>query len=491
MEMEYEQPLRILILAAEIVPFVKVGGLADVVGALPKALAAFGHDVRLAMPRYGQVDPERFKLSTVLDSVTVDMTKYSVQVSVRQGSIGEDIPVYMIDAPRYFERENIYGYTDDGERFILFCRATLEAIRALDWSPDIIHCNDWHTGIVPNWMHTIYRDDPFYSDSATAYTIHNLAYHGIFGYRILEVAGVAAQGFLYPQIAELANVVDIMGRGILFADAITTVSERYAQEILTPTFGERLDHLLRSRHDRLFGILNGIDYQEFNPATDRYIPQQFDIHSLDKRAENKRALQERAHLPVNADVPLIAMISRITDQKGFDLLAQIAEPLLAQGVQFVILGIGDQHYHEMFRNLAIRHPEQVASFLTFNSELAQCIYAGSDMFLMPSRFEPCGLGQLIAMRYGSVPIVRAVGGLADTVQEYDPRTGEGNGFTFTNYDPWELFAAIVRALEVYRSKDIWRTLQPRGMNADHSWHASALRYVEVYHNALAFHKSGK
>jgi starch synthase len=489
--MQHEQPLKVLILAAEIVPFAKVGGLADVVGALPKALHELGHDVRLVMPRYRQVDPQRFQLSTVAENVSVSIGNFQVQVCVRQGEIGDHIPVYMIDAPRFFDRENIYGYTDDGERFILFCRAALEAMRTLSWSPDILHCNDWHTGIVPNWMHTIYRDDPFFADTATVYTIHNLAYQGIFGYRILEVAGVAANGFLYPQIAELANVVDIMARGILFADAITTVSERYAQEILTPTFGEKLDHLLRSRRDRLFGILNGIDYQEINPATDRYIHTQFDANSLDRRAENKVALQQQAHLPVREDVPLLAMISRLTDQKGFDLLSQIAQPLLSQGVQLVVLGIGDQHYHEMFQNLAARYPDQVAIFLTFNAELAQRIYAGSDMFLMPSRFEPCGLSQLIAMRYGSVPIVRSVGGLADTVQEYDPRTGEGNGFTFTNYDPWELFAAIIRALEVYRFKDAWRGLQLRGMAADHSWHASALRYVEVYHNALAFHKGGK
>src|SRR6266852_2286419 len=326
--MEYERPLRVLILAAEIVPFAKVGGLADVVGALPKSLQALGHDVRLVMPRYGQIDPQRFNLSTVLDSTDVNMNSFREKVNVRQGSIGDAIPVYMIDAPRYFDRENIYGYTDDGERFILFCRGILEAMRTLDWAPDIIHCNDWPTGIVPNWMHTVYRDDPFFANTATAYTIHNLAYQGIFGYRILEVAGVAAGGFLYPQIAELANVVDIMGRGILFADAITTVSERYAQEILTPTFGEKLDHLLRSRRERLFGILNGIDYQEMNPATDRYIHTCFDRETLDKRAENKRVLQERAHLPVKSGVPLIAMISRLADQKGFDLLAQIIQPLL-------------------------------------------------------------------------------------------------------------------------------------------------------------------
>lgn len=488
---ELERPLRILVLAAEVVPFAKVGGLADVVGALPKALHGLGHDVRVAMPRYGQVNPERFHLTPLLDAVTVNIAQFQEQARILQGSIGDDIPVYMVDAPRYFDRENIYGYMDDGERFILFCRAAIEAVRQLDWSPDIIHCNDWQTGIVPNWMHTVYHSDPFFTNTASVYTIHNLAYQGIFGYRILEVAGVATGGFLYPQIVELANVVDIMGRGILFADAITTVSERYAQEILTPTFGEKLDPLLRARRDRLYGILNGIDNQELNPATDRHIRVNYEISTLDRRAENKKALQERARLPVNPDVPLIGMISRLADQKGFDLLSQITQPLLAQGIQLVVLGIGDQHYHEMFQNLAARYPEQVAIFLTFNSELAQWIYAGSDMFLMPSRFEPCGLGQLIAMRYGSVPIVHSVGGLADTVQEYDPRTGQGNGFVFDAYDPWELFAAIVRAIELFRFKEIWRTLQKRGMTADHSWHASAMQYVDVYRDAIEFHTSGK
>src|SRR5258708_28251678 len=235
--------LKILILAAEAVPFAKVGGLADVVGALPKALQELGHDVRLVMPRYGQIKPERFELTTILNSVKVDMARFQEQVCICQGTIGEGIPVYIIDAPRYFDRENIYGYTDDGERFILFCRAALEAMRTLDWTPDIIHCNDWQTGIVPNWMHTFYRDDPFFANTATAYTIHNLAYQGIFGYRILEVAGVVAGGFLYPPIVELANVVDIFGRGLLFFDAITTVTERSCPQIVPPPFPLVYDHL--------------------------------------------------------------------------------------------------------------------------------------------------------------------------------------------------------------------------------------------------------
>jgi starch synthase len=486
-----QQPLNILILAAEIVPFAKVGGLADVVGALPKELQALGHDVRLVMPRYRQVDPQRFHLKTILEAVPVSMGTYKTQVSICEGAIGDHIPVYFIDAPRYFDRENIYGYTDDGERFILFCRAALEAARALDWKPDIVHCNDWHTGIVPNWMHTVYRDDPFFNNTATVYTIHNLAYQGIFGYRLLEVAGVASNGFLYPQIAELAHVVDIMGRGILFADAVTTVSERYAQEILTPTFGERLDHLLRSRRDRLFGILNGIDYQEIDPTTDHYIHTHFESDSLEVRAANKADLQQYAQFPQKPEVPVISMISRLADQKGLDLVAKIIQPLLSQGIQFIVLGVGDQHYHELFQSLAARYPEQVAVFLTFNAELAQRIFAGSDMFLMPSRFEPCGTSQMVAMRYGCVPIVRSVGGLADTVREYNPVTGEGNGFTFNDYDAWEFFAAIVRALALYRFKDTWQAIQKQGMEADHSWRNSAARYVEVYQNALAFHQRGK
>jgi starch synthase len=485
--MQSEPSLKVLILAAEIVPFAKVGGIANVVGALPKALQALGHDVRLVMPRYRQVEQKRFQLSTVIETIFITMGNYQVPVSICQGEIGDHIPVYMIDAPRYFDRENIYGYTDDGERFILFCRAALEAMRALNWSPDIVHCNDWHTGIIPNWINTVYRDDPFYAHTASVYTIHNLASQGIFGYRLLEVAGVAESGFLYPQLTE--NVVDIMGRGILFSDAVTTVSERYAQEILTPTFGEKLDHLLRSRRDRLFGILNGVDYQEIDPATDRYIHTQFDAGSLEKRLENKLALQQQAHLPLKEDVPVLAMISRLADQKGFDLLARIFEHLLTQGIQFVLVGVGDQHYHAMFRSMAERYPKQVAVFLTFNTELEQRVFAGSDIFLMPSRFEPCGLNQMIAMRYGCVPIVRHVGGLADTVQEYDPLTGTGNGFAFEDYSPWDFFAAIIRAITVYRFKDVWRTLQLHGMAADHSWQASATRYVEVYRNALKYHNS--
>ena len=476
-------PLRILFIASEGVPYIKTGGLADVIGALPRALCRLGHDVRVALPRYKTIDPERWQLKTVHTDLPVPMNQETETVNVLETPPGEGVPFYFIDNEHYFGREKLYGYNDDGERFILFCRAVLEFVRTAGWAPDIIHCNDWHTAIVPNWTKTIYRDDPLLSSAATVYTIHNLAFQGIFGYRILEVAGVAEEGFLYPEVLELANVVDLMGRGILFADAISTVSPRYAREILTPEFGERLDPVLRDRKDRLYGILNGIDARVYDPATDPYITAHYDAFSLEKRPANKRTLQEIARLPVSDRTPIIGIISRLSDQKGFDLLDQVAIPLLEQGIQLIVSGTGDQHYHSMFQRLALRYPRQVTVQLTFNAEMSQRIYAGSDMLLMPSRFEPCGLTQMLAMRYGSIPIVHRTGGLADTVQEFNPTANTGNGFAFTRYDPFHLFAAVMRALEVYKFPEVWQDLMQRAMLADYSWDASAEQYVALYRRA--------
>lgn len=488
-----EQKLKILYLAAEVVPFAKTGGLADVAGSLPKAIKALGHDIRVAMPRYGRINIEKFGLQLVLENLLVPMDQEKEPVKIFQGTLGKDVPVYFIDNDRYFNRESIYMYPDDAERFILFSRAALEMLKPLNFKPHIIHCNDWHTALIPNWLKTIYRDDPFYFEIATVYTIHNLAYQGIFGYRVLEIAGLDEYGFLYhPDMADLNNVVDFMARGIYFADVISTVSPRYAQEILTPEYGERLDPLLRDRRDRLFGILNGIDYETFNPATDPYIAVNYDASSLDKRVQNKLALQEEARLPKNPDIPLIGMISRLTDQKGLDILVDILDHLFDNfEVQFVLLGTGEQHYHDVLRAIAKRYPQNMGLFLTFNAPLAQRIYAGTDMFLMPSRFEPCGLGQMIAMRYGSVPIVRATGGLADTVKDYNPITGEGTGFVFERYDRWALFATIVRALERYKNPQEWRRIQLQGMKVDFSWETSARKYEDLYYKALASKKDLK
>lgn len=478
--------LKILMLASEVVPFAKTGGLADVAGALPKAIHALGHDIRVAMPRYGRIKLDKFELQEMLPPFDVPIHHATEPARLLRASIGVDIPVYMVDSPKYFDREGIYMYPDDADRFIFFCRAVLEALKLLEWQPDVIHCNDWHTAIVPNWLNTIYKNDPFFSDVVTVYTIHNLAYQGIFGYRVLEIAGLDEWGFIYhPEMADLNEVVDLMGRGIYWADVVNTVSETYAQEILTPEFGERLDPLLRDRRDRLFGILNGVDYETASPDSDPHIAANYGAATLDRKLENKLALQREAKLPEDAKVPVIGVISRLTASKGFDILGDVIDHVLDLGVQCVLMGTGDQHYHDLFSRMVRQYPHQAAIFLTFNAPLAQRIYAGSDMFLMPSRFEPCGTSQMVAMRYGSVPVVRATGGLADTVQDYDPRTGQGNGFVFKEYDRWALFAAVVRAVEIYKHQDAWRQIQLRGMSADFSWEQSARKYVDLYHRAIA------
>ena len=440
------------------------------------------------MPRYGRIDPERFGLKETLPAFPGPMDAQTEQAAIMQGSIAPGLPIYMVDNSKYYDRDSIYMYPDDAERFIFFCRTSLEMLGHLGWCPDIIHYIDRRQCFLPNWLKTIYKDDPFFAHTATVYTIHNLAYQGVVGYRVLEIAGIDEYGFMYhPELANLAEVVDLMARGIYFADVINTVSETYAREILTPELGENLDPLLRDRSDRLFGILNGIDYEIMNPGTDQHIAQTFDANTLDKRVANKLALQEEANLAQDPAKPLIGIISRLTDQKGFDILGDVIDHLLDLDLQFVLLGTGDMHYHEMFSRIAQTYPGKAAIFLTFNAAFAQRIYAGTDMFLMPSRFEPCGLGQMIAMRYGSVPIVRATGGLADTVQDYNPQTGEGNGFSFAPYDRWALFAAVVRALETYKHKDTWHKLQVSGMTADFSWNASARKYVDLYRHALAVH----
>jgi len=451
-----------------------------------------GHDARLALPKYKEINAAKFGLAKSLDSLPVPAGPDHELVSVFE-SVVDGVPAYLVGNDKYFGREEVYGYDDDGERFVFFCRAALEMLQKLDWQPDVIHCNDWHTGIVPNWLKTIYKNDPFLAHTATAFTIHNLAYQGVFGPQLLRFADLAHYGLIYhPTDEGLSRVVILMARGILFADVINAVSARYAQEIITPEYGERLDPILARRQDRLFGILNGLDYEVWNPATDPDISVNYDIASLDQRIENKLALQRETGLPQNPDIPLVGMISRLADQKGFDILAEASEQLrsgnglMEMDLQFVLLGTGEERYHRIFANVAKKYQGQAAVFLKFDGALARRIYAGSDAFLMPSRFEPCGLGQLIAMRYGSVPIVRSTGGLADTVQDYDPATGQGNGFAFSEYSEEALLAAVKRAVETYRVKDAWRTLMERGMRADFSWQASARKYAELYHKAVKF-----
>jgi starch synthase len=479
-------PLKILFLSAELAPIAKVGGLADVADALPKALRHLKQDVRVMLPRYGCI-PMDFPLSPVVQSLTIPLKLPHSYVSVHKGLVPDTTPLYLIDSPYYFDRDRIYSYPDDGERFLLFCRAALEAIKRLGWSPDIIHCNDWHTAIVPNWLRTIYKHDTFFHRTATVYTIHTMAAQGTFGYDLLQTAEVVEPDFrwLYPSAAKLPDVLNLAARGIFFAERVTTVSPTYAQEILTEEQGAGLEALLRARarSGMLSGILNGIDTEEYNPATDPALPEalRFDAGHLDRRVSLKAELQREAGFRSSPSVPVLGMVTRLAEQKGIDLLNSAMADLMTLGVQMVVLGSGAAEYHKLVDGWRERYPQQVYVDHTFNEPLARLIYAGSDLFLMPSRFEPCGLAQMIALRYGSIPIVHSTGGLVDTVEDCDTSGRTGNGFSFRDYTASAFLDTINRALRILRSSsDDWHRLMVRAMSADFSWEKSAAQYLELY-----------
>ncbi len=487
----HHEPLKILLVAAEVAPFAKVGGLADVAGALPKALKAMGHDVRVVMPRYGSIDVEKYGLRRIVSNLGVPLAHQPVNADVLEGRIAGEVPVYFIENQQFFGRDGMYGFWDDDARFIYFSRAALEMLRPLDFRPDVIHVNDWHTAVIPNMLARLYAGDPFYADMATVLTIHNLAFQGVFGYGALHLADLEQWGLIKPGMPGLDDIVNLLGRGLYFADVVNTVSNRYAEEILTPEYGEKMDPLLSLFRAKLHGIINGIDYDVFNPLTDASLAAPYDIASIEKKVENKLALQKEVGLPQDPEIPVIGLISRLYDQKGLDLIANIMWGLMRLNLQLVVLGAGDARYEEMFRSSARDNAQKVSATIGFKPVLAQQIYAGSDMFLMPSRFEPCGLGQLISLRYGTIPIVRATGGLADTIDDWDPVRQTGNGFVFTAYDHWDLFAQVVRALETFRQAPLWRRLQANAMSTDVSWANSAEKYVGLYRAAMGNHAESR
>ena len=483
-----EKPLRILYLAAEVEPFAKTGGLAEVAGALPQALRQRGHDLRVSMPRYGHVDPASWNLKPALPSYTVAHGRGQEEAQVFAGHLpASDVPIWLIDNPKFFGSPEIYLGDQDAERFIFWARASLEAARLLDWVPDIIHSNDWHAAIVPNWLRTTHRRQQFFRSTATVYTIHTLAYRGVFGQRVLETAGVDAFGFItHPDLPSLNRVVDLMSRGIYYANIINTVSPTHAQEILTPAFGEGLDPLLRDRRDRLYGILNGVDYSRYNPATDTTIAAPYAADDLSGKLQNKAALQTLARLPVDPDIPVYCFIGRLNDQKGLALLQEALELLAGHhAMQIIILGTGDERYHHWLHWLREQHPEQVQVFFTFNEQLARQCYAGSDVLLMPSLVEPCGTNQLIALRYGTLPLVHAVGGLNDTVEDIDVYQQRGTGFVFHEPQTQALFGTFLRTFQLYRQPALWQAAMRRAMLQDWSWQRSAQLYDDLYRRALA------
>ncbi len=480
------RPLRILFLSAEVAPFAKAGGLADVCGSLPKALAAFGHDVRVIMPAYAPVEAAlhagRLGVRPHPATLRVPMGTEAVPAGVLEATLpGSSVVVWFVaEAQRFGSRPFFYGYNDDAYRFAFFSRAALDlTIAALGWRPDIVHAHDWHTAPAITWLATTGQHDARYAGLATVFTIHNLRHQGTAPWDVFRYLGVLSHSL----VEERYGQVNFMARGVYHATMITTVSPTYAREIMTREGGSGLDALLRYRHFDVHGILNGLDYEVWDPAADRHLAVTFDATTLEKRAANKRVLQARAGLALRDDIPLVGMVTRLDGQKGLDVTGHVLHLLLnghAGEAQCVVLGSGEASYEGMLRHLAGYHRGKMTAFLGYDAELAPLIYGGSDIFLMPSLFEPCGLGQLIAMRYGSVPVVRATGGLADTVRD------GVTGFSFSNYSADDFWHALRGALHIYRvDPDCWRALQRQGMTADFSWPASARAYQQVYEWAIA------
>jgi starch synthase len=473
---------KVLFVAAEANPLAKAGGLGDVVGSLPRALRQAGHDVRITIPRYSSINLESYQ-AIRQGKFTVPFMGRQEEISIVQVLLKDVVPVYVLENRSYFDRPAIYGENDDLERFLLFSMAAMEVPKKLNWQPDILHCHDWHAGMVAPLLKIAHRNDTFYSLCASIFTIHNLAYQGCFDNFFAERASL--YGYMPPlEDPYRDKCYSMTGLGIYHSDFVSTVSKTYAREILTPEYGEGLETLLQKRQDSLIGILNGIDYEQFNPSTDRIIAANYDINSLDRRITNKTALQEKAGLPVNPAIPVLGFAGRLVEQKGIDLLVDgtgALESLLVEtDIQFVLQGVGDAKYEESFKKLESIHPNKVRAFTTLDFSLAQLIFAGSDMFLVPSRFEPCGLTPLVAMCYGSIPVVRRTGGMAETVGGCSPELSACLGFVFEQYDAGELLRTLKEALTAFKSKSQWRKLMVRAMQADFSWKPSVPKYEILY-----------
>lgn len=471
--------MKILFAAAEVVPFIKTGGLADVIGALPKALQEAGHDVRVVLPKYKDIPSHFTDQMTHLGAMEVPVG-WRRQYGGIEYFIHEGMPVYFIDNEYYFGRDGVYGYPDDGERFAFLNRAVLDMLPMIEFLPDILHCHDWHTAMIPLLLKEHYQSHIAYRSIRTVYTIHNLLYQGIFPREVLgDLLGLPDYYFTAEAVEYYGNV-SFMKAGLVFADHVTTVSPTYAAEIRTPYYGYGMDGLLRSLGDRLSGIVNGIDAKLYNPLTDEDIYVKY-RSSLTKKRQNKLALQQELGLPEQASVPLIGMVTRLVEPKGLDLLTRILDEWLNEDdVQFVLLGTGDNSYEEWFREAVRRHPQKLSAQILFSDRLSRRIYAGSDLFLMPSRFEPCGISQLLALRYGSIPVVRETGGLNDTVHAYNEYTGEGNGFTFHDFNAHDLLYTLRRAVSFYKQPEIWESLVKTAVSGDYSWQQSARQYSEIY-----------
>ena len=490
--------------ASEMVPFAKTGGLADVLGALTPQLKKSNIAVTAFLPLYKQVKENTPNLISTGITVKVKIGDNLVAGMIWKTQL-QGVDVYFIQRDEYYHRDYLYGtsagdYKDNAERFIFFSRAVLEAIKRLNIKPDIIHCHDWQSALIPIYLKTLYKKDPHFATTKTLFTVHNLAYQGLFWHWDMKLIGLDWEYFNYKQL-EFYGQVNFLKGGLVFADMLSTVSPQYAREIQTPVFGERLDGVLRERAGDLYGIINGVDYDQWNPAVDKYIPVKYTEKKLVDKVKNKQALQKKCGLPIT-DAPMIGMIGRLASQKGFDLVSEVFDKIMMlapkrhgalMAPQFVLLGTGEEKYHQIFREIARKYPTQVSANIAFDNSLAHLITAGADMFLMPSRYEPCGLNQLYALKYGTIPIVHETGGLADSIHNYLPdhsavRAGTpedlkaktATGFSFKNYSAQEMLSCIKSALALYEDIKPWKQLMKNAMAQDFSWEHSSKEYIVLY-----------
>lgn len=471
--------MKILYAASEAAPFCKTGGLGDVAGSLSKALARAGAEVSVVLPLYDEVPEWARREMTFVRMLHVALSwrnqTCGVYTLTRDG-----VTYYFLDNGYYFRRRELYGHYDDGERFAFFCKAALDMLPALELHPDVIHCNDWQCAMIPVYLKCLYQSNPYYQKMRTVFTIHNIAYQGCFPRGFLsDVAGIDD---VYYRNGLLAynDGVNILKAAVVLCDALTTVSPTYAREILTSYYGEGLDAVLRDNQAKLSGVLNGLDIETYNPASDEFLNVNYDADHLDGKRECKIALQRMLGLKADPDVPLYAVVSRLAEHKGLDLIGAVLDDFMSESVQLTVLGRGEWRYEQLFDQAKRRYPGKVAVNILFSEDLARKIYGGADILLMPSRSEPCGLTQMIAMRYGTVPLVRETGGLADTVRAYNPMTGEGNGFSFKNFNAHDMLYTINLARETYANRPVWETLMTRGMREDFSWDRSAAAFLEKY-----------
>ncbi len=484
--------MKIAFASSEVVPFAKTGGLADVAGALPKELSKLGNEVKVFMPKYYTINEHKYghQYDSLIGELKISTGGYEHSVHVFYGKLPDsDVDIYFVHYPNFFHRDKIYTEDwDEDERFILFSKAVIQIMQKLGWAPDIMHVNDWQTSLIPVLLKENYGWDKLFHNTKTVLTIHNIGYQGRFSIESYKRAELPPH--LYENNGPLVHEGDsnFLKAGILYSDVINTVSETYAKELLTPELGAGMDKYLWQRNNDFYGIVNGVDYNIWNPETDEHIPFHYSLHDLTGKEENKKFLLNKFNLNFDVTVPTIGIISRLVAQKGFDIIAEILEDILNQNIQLIVLGSGENKYQEMFKNAANKFPSKIGVYIGYNENLAHLIEAGADIFLMPSHYEPCGLNQIYSLKYGTVPVVRKTGGLADTVQDWNEYNSYGqdigNGFSFYEYSGKALLHTINRAINDFHNKPIWEKIQRNGMIKDYSWKHSALEYIDLYKKAL-------